>query len=83
MDGGRFTLDHIVRGENLNSAQEDVRITQCDSVYMVRQPRSSYEAYPSLSLEVATPEKKSRNSTLSSVCRKIGTRSRVRLTSGS
>ena len=46
------------------------------SVYQVMHPRGSYIVYPLLSMEVATPENKSANSTSSSTCKK------VRLTSG-
>ena len=51
------------------------RITQCDSVYVVKPPRGSSMVYPLLSLEVATPE--NNESKLSSVCKKVS------LTSGS
>ena len=33
------------------------RITQCDSVYMVRHPRGSYIVTPLLPLELGTPQK--------------------------
>ena len=41
------------------------------SVYMVRYPRGSYVAHPLLSPEAGTPEIKSINSTLPSICKKV------------
>ena len=57
--------------ESFISAQGEYnRITQCDSVYMVRHPRGSYIVYSLLSLEAATPENKSINWALLPTCNK-------------
>ena len=52
-------LDHLCGVERtLTPHKGNDRITQCDSIYMVRHPRGSYIAYPLLRLEMATPENK-------------------------
>ena len=62
---GRITqCDSVYMAQN----KRNDLITQCDSVYMARHPRGSCIVHPLLlSLEAAPPEKKSINSTLSSI----------------
>ena len=55
MAGGRIT-SFARGGITLTPHKGNDRITQCDSVYMVRHRQDGYVATPWLSLEVDTPE---------------------------